>query len=708
MTFLKRKIIVVTRELTLGGAAFLAVRYVNRLSSFFDIDFLITGRTEPGMLNLLAKEIKVYQLNPPAVGRPLDALDCLDLVSKEEQPAVFQRNYDVALAISIFPDWNASLAFSRIGAIRKLTFLVDESLLHYPYLPAAQSSCMEVAIRSTDVFLPVSFKLWKKMAASAPALRDRPLRVVKPMIEVSSDQNIPIPIKKDLVSVLTVARLSAEKQVLESLYIHHDLVKKGLQFRWYVIGSGPQEKLLREEIARLEMEDLFVLLGPMENSRVFAWMRSCDVFALLSSSEGCPTVVMEALAMCRPVIATDVNGVDELITNGLTGRIVANSTQDIAEGLETLITDKKLRDSFTQYLEVNPVQKEFMKDLEWLVDEMNKPVEQKEKVPVVSILIPAFNHEISISRAISSALMQDFKHLEVVVVDDASSDRTEDLARLWEHNPRFRYIRNDTNLGRVKNYRHALESCAQSEWVLMLDGDDYLTDPGFVSKALSQAGETSCDSLMMIQAGHQVLFESGEKESVDILPDFSEPSRLMPGGEYLNFVYETGFFTHLGTLFRRQQALDLGCYTADISSTDMEGLLRLAMEGEVLLINSIAGCWVQHGKNASSNLDFNDVLANVRLFRTLAHYANERGHISMQKINPALTVYEANTLASLFFSTLANKPISPITLWRMVKIAYQVNPRLLLQRKIQASLYRYGKKSIRYLLQTKLAKTGRQ
>ena len=707
MAFLKRKIIVVTRELTLGGAAFLAVRYVNRLISFFEIDFLITGRTESGMLDLLAKEINVYQLNPPEGRNPVDALDCLDLVSKEAQPDIFQRNYDVALGISIFPDWNASLAFSSIGAIRKLTFLVDESLSHYPYLPTAQSSCLEVAIRSTDVFLPVSHKLWKKMATSAPGLRDRPLRVVKPMIEVSSDQNISIPIKKDLVSVLTVARLSAEKQVLESLYIHQDLVKKGLLFRWYVIGSGPQEKLLREEIARLEMEDLFVLLGPMENSRVFAWMRSCDVFALLSSSEGCPTVVMEALAMCRPVIATDVNGVDELITNGLTGRIVNNSMQEIAEGLEELIKDKKSRDCFTQNLEANPVQQEFMKDLEWLVDEMNRPIEQKETVPVVSILIPAFNHETSINRAISSALMQDFKCLEVVVVDDASSDRTGDLASLWEHNPRFRYIRNATNLGRVKNYRYALEACAQSEWVLMLDGDDYLTDPGFISKAMSQAGEVSGDSLVMIQAGHRVMFETEDKASVDILPDFPEPSRLMPGSAYLNFVYETGFFTHLGTLFKRRQALDMGCYTADISSTDMEGLLRLALEGEVLLINGIAGCWVQHGKNASSNLDFNDVLANVRLFRTLAHYASKRGHISMQKINPALTTYEANTLASLFFSTLANKPISPLRLLRMVQIAFKVNPRLLFRRKIQASLYHYSKKSIKHIIHTKLARTRR-
>ena len=75
--------------------------------------------------------------------------------------------------------------------------------------------------------------------------------------------------------------------------IHHQLKRAGLKFRWYVVGSGPEERAIREEISRLEMDDDFILLSRQEN--LYAEMNACDVFASFSSSEGCPTVVLEAL-----------------------------------------------------------------------------------------------------------------------------------------------------------------------------------------------------------------------------------------------------------------------------------------------------------------------------------------------------------------------------------------------------------------------------
>ena len=62
-------------------------------------------------------------------------------------------------------------------------------------------------------------------------------------------------------------------------------------------------------------------------------MQQCTVFALFSASEGCPTVVIEALTLGCPVIVTDVNGVDELIDNGRTGLIVPNEMSAMAAGL---------------------------------------------------------------------------------------------------------------------------------------------------------------------------------------------------------------------------------------------------------------------------------------------------------------------------------------------------------------------------------------
>jgi hypothetical protein len=76
----------------------------------------------------------------------------------------------------------------------------------------------------------------------------------------------------------------------------------------------------------------------------------------------------------------------------------------------------------------------------------------------------------------------------------------------------------------------------------------------------------------------------------------------MGGGEYLRFVYETGFFTHLGTLYNRAAAIKIRFYTADINSSDMESLVRLALEGKVLIRNTLAGCWIIFWELTTSSL----------------------------------------------------------------------------------------------------------
>src|SRR5262249_25964783 len=138
-------------------------------------------------------------------------------------------------------------------------------------------------------------------------------------------------VRRDRPVVLTVARLTPEKQIALCLRVHHGLKEGGLAFRWYVIGSGPEEPALRAEVRRLGMEEDFVILPYQEN--IAACMRACDVFALFSASEGCPTVVLEALLLGCPVVMTDVNGSDELIESGRTGLVVGQDAGAIAEGL---------------------------------------------------------------------------------------------------------------------------------------------------------------------------------------------------------------------------------------------------------------------------------------------------------------------------------------------------------------------------------------
>src|SRR5664279_476625 len=86
--------------------------------------------------------------------------------------------------------------------------------------------------------------------------------------------------------------------------------------------------------------------------------------------------------------------------------------------------------------------------------------------PSVTIMIPAFNQADVLGTAIESALLQDYPNLEVVVSDDCSADGSEEVTKKYVADVRLNYFRNSKNLGRVGNYRRALEHYAKGDWVI--------------------------------------------------------------------------------------------------------------------------------------------------------------------------------------------------------------------------------------------------
>ena len=108
----------------------------------------------------------------------------------------------------------------------------------------------------------------------------------------------------------------------------------------------------------------------------------------------------------------------------------------------------------------------------------------------------------------------------------------------------------------------------------------------------------------------------------------------------------------------------------------MDSLLRLALTGEVLLLNTIAGYWVQHGSNTSSDLPLVDLAANVRIFRRAARLAVRAGQTTWRRIDGPLTRYEAITLIHLFGTMIGKTARGPFALVRLLAIGLRINPRL--------------------------------
>ncbi len=83
--------------------------------------------------------------------------------------------------------------------------------------------------------------------------------------------------------------------------------------RLAIVGQGPEAARLADQARRLDLEQRVLFVGPQPHARLPIWYAAADCVVLASESEGTPTVLVEAMAMGRPVVATRVGGVADLV-----------------------------------------------------------------------------------------------------------------------------------------------------------------------------------------------------------------------------------------------------------------------------------------------------------------------------------------------------------------------------------------------------------
>jgi glycosyltransferase involved in cell wall biosynthesis len=129
-----------------------------------------------------------------------------------------------------------------------------------------------------------------------------------------------------IVSVAALVPLKGIDRLIEAM---RPLAQTQPQARLYVIGEGPERAALTARITALSLQDKVFMLGAKPQSELADWYAAADLFCLASEREGCPNVVIEALACGTPVVATDVGGVGELVIAGC-GCLVSPAQADAA------------------------------------------------------------------------------------------------------------------------------------------------------------------------------------------------------------------------------------------------------------------------------------------------------------------------------------------------------------------------------------------
>lgn len=146
----------------------------------------------------------------------------------------------------------------------------------------------------------------------------------------------------DEMVVTTVANLRATKDHVALLHAAALVIERAPNVRFLVVGQGPLEAELQSLHRTLKLGDRVLFLG--QRVDVPSVLAASDVFALSSRFEGLPVALMEALAIGLPVVATNVGGIPEAVTDGVEAILVPPERPDLlADALLRVASDEQLR-----------------------------------------------------------------------------------------------------------------------------------------------------------------------------------------------------------------------------------------------------------------------------------------------------------------------------------------------------------------------------
>lgn len=227
----------------------------------------------------------------------------------------------------------------------------------------------------------------------------------------------------------------------------------------------------------------------------------------------------------------------------------------------------------------------------------------QEVLPLVSVLMPAYNHESYIEEAISSVLNQTYPNIELIVIDDKSQDRTPKIARcLFEKNPdKIRFLEHQYNKGIVSTFNDAL-TFVRGSFVAPHASDDVIPATGIYDRVKYMLKNTDIDVLIT----DFELIDSDNKihkgmEKYKIVPQFKKLCSFNP-----QFVYEQlvlGNFIPSGASLIRLSRIKIEDIVQDArvpSLSDYDMWMNLAKNFKWGYLNKSTWVYRWHGGNMST------------------------------------------------------------------------------------------------------------
>lgn len=156
---------------------------------------------------------------------------------------------------------------------------------------------------------------------------------------------------EEMKNILTVCHYCDAKGSDSIPGITRRIIESGCDIKWYIIGFGSNEALIRQKIAEAGMQDHVIILGKKENP--YPYIKACDIYVQPSRYEGKSVTVREAQMLCKPVVVTNYPTANSQIRDGVDGVIVPMDNEECAKGLAEFILDEAKQSQIIEFLKTH-------------------------------------------------------------------------------------------------------------------------------------------------------------------------------------------------------------------------------------------------------------------------------------------------------------------------------------------------------------------
>ena len=357
----KKKILIRIGSLRHGGAEKVLVTFLKNLSpDKYEIDLLLNLYSGK-YLKDVPSWINIYYLNKGEMittNRPQD-------IPQKAYRVIYQKllkTFPKILYSTILSNKQYDIEFAAIHGIAdeilnspikssKKIVWIHNDLSNIPEYTEERlrkffgfDKILVISNKINDLFLSL---------ANTEVEKQKIVRIYNPIDveEILNLAKIPCDLKKKegVKTFVSIGTVFPQKGFDRLLRAHKRLIDEGFLHNVWIVGDGYDFPNIEKLFHELKVEETAKLVGFKENP--YPYFTQADYYILSSRYEGYPTVLFEAMVLAKPIIATDVSGVREILNNGELGYIISNEDEEIYNSMKFFLENNDFALNYTNTIQ---------------------------------------------------------------------------------------------------------------------------------------------------------------------------------------------------------------------------------------------------------------------------------------------------------------------------------------------------------------------